>query len=148
MTAKPAVILLSGGLDSATTAAIARHEGFKLYAMSVDYGQRHRCELAAAKRVARALPAASHRIVKLDLSASGGFGHSALTDDIAVPKEHLMELMGAVQTMQQQQMKMQQPGQPGTEPPRTDRTVPRQPMTEGSPLSWPRLACLWLPGQF
>jgi len=83
---KPAVVLLSGGLDSATTLAMARREGFACHALSLDYGQRHRFELPAAQAVAKALGAASHRIVRLDLSAAGGFGHSALTDRIAVPK--------------------------------------------------------------
>jgi 7-cyano-7-deazaguanine synthase len=83
----PAVCLLSGGLDSATVLAIARREGFACHALSFDYGQRHRFELEAARRVARALGAVDHRIVRLDLTAGGGFGHSALTDDIAVPKD-------------------------------------------------------------
>jgi 7-cyano-7-deazaguanine synthase len=84
---RPAVCLLSGGLDSATVLAIARREGFACHALSFDYGQRHRFELEAARRVARALGAVDHRIVRLDLTAGGGFGHSALTDDIAVPKD-------------------------------------------------------------
>lgn len=82
-----AVILLSGGLDSATTLAIAIKMGFHCHALSFDYGQRHRFELESATKVAGAMNA-DHRIVRLDLSAAGGFGHSALTDDIAVPKEH------------------------------------------------------------
>ena len=87
---KTAVVLLSGGLDSATVLAIAREEGFACRALSFDYGQRHRAlELRAARRVARALGAAEHRVVKIDLSAAGGFGHSALTDDIAVPKDEI-----------------------------------------------------------
>ena len=82
---RPAVVLLSGGLDSATTLAIARSEGFACYCLSVDYGQRHRAELDAAKRVARALGAAEHRVTALDLTAFGG---SALTDaSIAVPTD-------------------------------------------------------------
>lgn len=85
--AKPsprAVVLLSGGLDSATTLAVAaRRDGMACYALSVDYGQRHRVELEAAARVARALGAAAHKTVRVDL---GAFGGSALTDaDIAVP---------------------------------------------------------------
>jgi 7-cyano-7-deazaguanine synthase len=76
------VVLLSGGLDSATTAAIAREEGFRLLALSVDYGQRHRFELEAARRVAESLGAARHVIAKVGLDAFGG---SALTDEIAVP---------------------------------------------------------------
>ncbi|HEU4603479.1 MAG TPA: 7-cyano-7-deazaguanine synthase QueC [Steroidobacteraceae bacterium] len=79
-----AVVLLSGGLDSATTLAIARKEGFETYALSVDYGQRHRSELVAANRVAAALGAKEHRTVRVDL---GGLGGSALTDpSIAVPE--------------------------------------------------------------
>jgi len=78
-----AVVLLSGGLDSATTLAIARDAGFACYCLSIDYGQRHRAELDAAKRVAHALGAIEHRITALDLTAFGG---SALTDtSIAVP---------------------------------------------------------------
>jgi len=78
-----AVVLLSGGLDSATTLAIARKRGFACHCLSVDYGQRHRAELDAAVRVAEALGAAEHRVLTLDL---GGFGGSALTDtSIAVP---------------------------------------------------------------
>ncbi len=84
---KLAVVLLSGGLDSATALAIARHEGFACHALTFDYGQRHRFELAAAERVAEALGAVEHRVVKLDLSAAGGFGGSALTDEIEVPKD-------------------------------------------------------------
>jgi 7-cyano-7-deazaguanine synthase len=79
-----AVVLLSGGMDSATVLAMARSEGHECHCLTVDYGQRHRAELAAAARVARALGAAGHRVVKLDLA---GFGGSALTDkDIAVPE--------------------------------------------------------------
>ena len=82
---KKAVVLLSGGLDSATTLAIACSRQFECYALSVDYGQRHRSELIAAQNVARALGARMHQIVKLDLTAFGG---SALTDpSIAVPTE-------------------------------------------------------------
>ena len=79
-----AIILLSGGLDSATAAAIARTEGFALYALSVDYGQRHRFELQAAGRVAQALSVQKHSVIQLDLSQ---FGASALTSDIPVPKD-------------------------------------------------------------
>lgn len=79
-----AVVLLSGGLDSATTLAIARSEGWEGHCLTVDYGQRHRAELAAAARVARALGAAAHRVVVFDLAQFGG---SALTDPgIAVPQ--------------------------------------------------------------
>jgi 7-cyano-7-deazaguanine synthase len=78
-----AVVLLSGGLDSATALAIARSEGYACYCLSLDYGQRHSSELDAAHRVAVALDASEHRTIKLDLTAFGG---SALTDDkIAVP---------------------------------------------------------------
>ena len=81
---KPAVILLSGGLDSATAAAIARHEGFELYALSVDYGQRHRFELDAARRVAKASGVKRHVVMSVDLTQFGG---SALTAAIDVPKD-------------------------------------------------------------
>ena len=81
---KQSVVLLSGGLDSATTLAIARSEGFACHCLTVDYGQRHRAELAAAARVARVLGAASHKVLAIDLTAVGG---SALTDrSIAVPE--------------------------------------------------------------
>jgi 7-cyano-7-deazaguanine synthase len=77
-----AVVLLSGGLDSATAAAIARAEGHRLFALSVDYGQRHRFELAAARRVAASLGIARHVVVSVGLHQFGG---SALTDEIEVP---------------------------------------------------------------
>ena len=78
-----AVVLLSGGLDSATVLAMARQQGYACHCLSLDYGQRHRAELDAAVRVAAALGAPAHRVVKLDLAAFGG---SALTDtSIAVP---------------------------------------------------------------
>jgi 7-cyano-7-deazaguanine synthase len=78
------VVLLSGGLDSSTCLAVAREAGFETHCLSVDYGQRHRGELARARRIARALGASDHRVVKVDLSSFGG---SALTDPaIAVPK--------------------------------------------------------------
>ncbi len=86
-TNKRAVCLLSGGLDSATTLAIARRQGFSCSAISFDYGQRHRFEISAARRVVAAMGVTDHRIVRLDLSASGGFGRSALTDAIDVPKD-------------------------------------------------------------
>lgn len=80
---KKAVVLLSGGLDSATTLALARADGLTCYTLTFDYGQRHRVELAAAEKVSRQLGAVDHRVVKLDLSWMGG---SALTDrSIAVP---------------------------------------------------------------
>jgi len=81
---KRAVVLLSGGLDSATVLAMARAQGFECFALSVDYGQRHHAELAAAKKVAQSLGACEHRVVSIDLT---GFGGSALTDSsIAVPE--------------------------------------------------------------
>jgi 7-cyano-7-deazaguanine synthase len=81
---KRAVVLLSGGLDSATTAAIATRDGFELFALSIEYGQRHRFELAASRRVAASLGVARHAIVRVDLSTFGG---SALTDSLEVPKD-------------------------------------------------------------
>ena len=81
---KPAVVLLSGGIDSTTTLAIAIAEGYKAYALSLDYGQRHQVEMEAARRVVNSLGAKDHRIAKIDLRVFGG---SALTDDIAVPKQ-------------------------------------------------------------
>lgn len=82
---KNAVVLLSGGLDSATVLAMARQQGYSCYALSVDYGQRHHSELAAAQRVAHALGATEHRVINIDLT---GFGGSALTDaNIAVPEQ-------------------------------------------------------------
>lgn len=81
----PAVVLVSGGLDSATCLAIARAEGFRCYALSFAYGQRHGAELAAAARVTRSLGAEQHRVMHIDLAAFGG---SALTDtSIAVPEQ-------------------------------------------------------------
>lgn len=81
---KRAVVLVSGGLDSATTLALARTDGYACYALSFAYGQRHAVELEAARRVARSLGAVEHRVVPIDLSAFGG---SALTDSaIAVPE--------------------------------------------------------------
>lgn len=81
---KPAVVLLSGGLDSATALAVARRDGFACHALTVAYGQRHAVELEAAAAVARALGAVEHRTMHLDLRAFGG---SALTADVAVPKD-------------------------------------------------------------
>jgi 7-cyano-7-deazaguanine synthase len=92
VTARSAVVLLSGGLDSSTCLAIARRDGFAAHALTLDYGQRHRDELDAARAVARALGAASHRVVALDLRAIGG---SALTSDaIAVPKDRSDDEIG------------------------------------------------------
>lgn len=80
---RPAVVLLSGGLDSATVLAIARDEGYACHTLSFDYGQRHRAELEAAERLSRSLGALSHRVVRIDLGTLGG---SALTDEtLAVP---------------------------------------------------------------
>ena len=79
-----AVVLVSGGLDSMVAAAIARRDGHRLLALSIDYNQRHQVELAAARRIARALGAERHVVLPIDLSAFGG---SALTADIDVPKD-------------------------------------------------------------
>ena len=82
---KKSVVLLSGGLDSATTLAIARKQGFACYAMTFRYGQRHACEITCACRVAMSMAATEHRIVEMDLAAFGG---SALTDSaLEVPKD-------------------------------------------------------------
>lgn len=78
-----AVLLLSGGLDSYTTAAMAKAQGFSCYALTVNYGQRHSIELESARRVAANLGVAEHKVIELDLRSFGG---SALTDDITVPK--------------------------------------------------------------
>jgi 7-cyano-7-deazaguanine synthase len=86
-----AVVLLSGGLDSATTLAIAAADGYACHALSFDYGQRHRIELDAAVAVARAMAVARHKWVTLDLRA---FGQSALTDSIDVPKDRRPDAMG------------------------------------------------------
>jgi 7-cyano-7-deazaguanine synthase len=84
MTAPRAIVLLSGGLDSTTTLAVANAQGFACYCLSIDYGQRHRVELDRAVRVAASLGAAGHRTIAIDLRAFGG---SALTDAIDVPKD-------------------------------------------------------------
>jgi 7-cyano-7-deazaguanine synthase len=89
--AKPAVVLLSGGLDSATALAVARSDGCRCYALTIDYGQRHAVELDAARRVAAALGAVEHRVMPLDLRAVGG---SALTADLPVPVDRSVEEMG------------------------------------------------------
>jgi 7-cyano-7-deazaguanine synthase len=86
-----AVVLLSGGLDSTTALAVARSQDFELYALSVDYGQRHRVELQRAAAVAKAMGAVEHRTVSLDLRQIGG---SALTADIDVPKDRTADDMG------------------------------------------------------
>ena len=89
---KHAVVLLSGGLDSATTLAIARSWGYENYALSFDYGQRHGRELDAAKEIAQSLGAKEHRLVKIDNRI---FARSALTDDVQVPKSRSEKEMGA-----------------------------------------------------
>jgi 7-cyano-7-deazaguanine synthase len=85
-----AVVLLSGGLDSATAAALARRDGFETFALSFSYGQRHSVELDAARRVATHIGVADHKVVSIDLRTFGG---SALTDDIDVPKDRQAEEM-------------------------------------------------------
>jgi 7-cyano-7-deazaguanine synthase len=92
MTGKPAVVLLSGGLDSATVLALAREQGYEPYALSFSYGQRHSVELDAARRVAQALGVARHLVASLDLGLVGG---SALTDDIDVPHHDRAEDLDA-----------------------------------------------------
>ena len=87
-TKRKAVVLVSGGLDSATTLAVARDQSFDCYALTILYGQRHAAEVAAARQVAAALKAARHVVSEIDLRAFGG---SALTDDIAVPKGRAIE---------------------------------------------------------
>src|SRR5262249_61484579 len=89
---KRAVILLSGGLDSTTCLAWAKREGFECHTLAVDYGQRHRVELVAGRKVAAALGATSHRQVSVDLRAIGG---SALTADLEVPRDRDERAMGA-----------------------------------------------------
>ena len=89
---KRAVVLASGGLDSTTIMAIAKHEGYDIYALSFDYGQRHKLELEAAKTVAGYFGAKKHLILRLDLDAIGG---SALTDDIPVPHGRGLDEIGS-----------------------------------------------------
>ena len=86
-----AVVLLSGGLDSSTVAAIAKSQGFSVYALSFDYGQTHKAELQAADRVAKSQNVARHIVLKVDLSAFGG---SALTGDAEIPKHRSMADIG------------------------------------------------------
>src|SRR3954453_12557141 len=89
----PAIVLLSGGLDSTTCLAIAKHDGFApLYTMAFAYGQRHRHELTAAETISKQFGAAEHRVIKIDLRQFGG---SALTSDIAVPKDRDESQMSA-----------------------------------------------------
>lgn len=91
--AKPkAVVLLSGGLDSTTTLAVARQEGFGVYALTFRYGQRHAVEIEAARRIARAFSTSAHVVVDFDLRTFGG---SALTGDLAVPKGRSADEMGS-----------------------------------------------------
>jgi 7-cyano-7-deazaguanine synthase len=80
---KRAVVLLSGGLDSATTLAVAKEEGYEIFALSFRYGQRHEIEIGSAKKVAKSFGVREHRVMEIDLR---GFGGSALTDTIEVPK--------------------------------------------------------------
>ena len=82
--AKKAVVLLSGGIDSTTAMAIAKHEGFEIYSLSFSYGQRHAFELKAAQKVADAIGVAEHLVINVDIEQIGG---SSLTDDIDVPKD-------------------------------------------------------------
>jgi 7-cyano-7-deazaguanine synthase len=89
---KPAVVLLSGGLDSATALAVARRDGFRCHALSIAYGQRHAAELEAARRVVAALGAVEQRVLELDLRVFGG---SALTADIPVPRDRSPGMMSA-----------------------------------------------------
>jgi 7-cyano-7-deazaguanine synthase len=88
MTARRAILLLSGGLDSATSLAIASAEGFEVTALTIQYGQRHACELDAARSVAQAAGVSDHLFVEIDLRAFGG---SALTADIDVPKDRALD---------------------------------------------------------
>lgn len=87
---KKAVILLSGGLDSSTTLAIAREEGYQLYALTFRYGQKHEIEIEAARKIAAAMDVAQHVVAEIDLRLFGG---SALTDNLAVPKGRTEEEM-------------------------------------------------------
>jgi len=89
---KHAIVLLSGGLDSATTLAIARSQGYETYALSFDYGQRHKRELEAAKKIAESFDAKKHLVVKIDNQILGG---SALTDHVDVPKSRSNKEIGA-----------------------------------------------------
>lgn len=89
--APPAVVLLSGGLDSATTLALAKQQGYAAYALTFNYGQRHRVEIEAARRVARQQQVAQHQVVDIDLSRFGG---SALTGSLEVPKHASADEIG------------------------------------------------------
>src|SRR6185369_12591715 len=90
MSGQKAVVLLSGGLDSTTTLAIALSEGFEVYALTFRYGQRHAVEIEAARRIAKALGAMEHVLVDFDLRRFGG---SALTSDLEVPKDRPLDSM-------------------------------------------------------
>ena len=90
-TKKRAIVLLSGGLDSTTVLAIAKHEGYEAYALSFDYGQHHRVELESASSVANSLGVVQHVVAKIDLRVFGG---SALTSDVPVPKNRSIAEMG------------------------------------------------------
>ena len=92
MTPHAAVVLLSGGMDSATAGAVARDQGFEIYALSFRYGQRHVTELEAARRVAERLGARRHVVLDIDLRAFGG---SALTGDLDVPKDTPLDRIGS-----------------------------------------------------
>jgi 7-cyano-7-deazaguanine synthase len=91
VTDRKAVVLLSGGLDSTTVAAIARQQGYAVYALSFDYGQNHKLELESAARVAQGLGLAQHAVVKVDLRSFGG---SALTSDTPIPKHRTADDIG------------------------------------------------------
>lgn len=93
MDRKRAVILLSGGLDSATVIALAVSEGYAVHALSFDYGQRHSVELSAAEKIARHYSVVQHVVMKIDLRAFGG---SALTDDIPVPKDRPLDTTNSI----------------------------------------------------
>ena len=96
MMAKKAVSLLSGGLDSSTATAIAISRGYEVYALSFDYGQRHRRELQSAKAIAQALKAARHTIVKFDLSLDSGWGGSSLTGEGEIPSPDSFADIGGI----------------------------------------------------
>jgi len=101
-----AVVLLSGGLDSATTLAMARDDGYACHALSFDYGQRHKFELQAAAHVAKHLGAVEHRVATIDLRAFGG---SALTSDIAVPKDQAWLTAGGSGLSEEQPAESREP---------------------------------------
>lgn len=92
-TGKKAVVLLSGGIDSSTTLSIAKAEGFELYALTFDYGQRHRLEIESAKKIAESVGVMKHLTIKFDLREIGG---SALTSDMEVPKSQILNLKSQI----------------------------------------------------